>query len=357
MSDWRTLFGGSVGGQHWKLWRWHLLRRRGHDFLLLPELASPAAQTLALHPAQTLLARAACQALRCWLRLRLPVPFRWATMELSESAPLLAFLTWVAGTPPLAVGLLCGNPLNPAQRFILLVFDAAEKVVAVVKVAAAEAGRALIRREADFLESCSGMQGLPRLLGRLSHDAAEAFAMEFVPGNSPAVSDIAALARTLHAWIDPQQSVPLGHIPSWQLLAKDGAFSTISEQRVRPVIFHGDLAPWNVRVSQGEWTVLDWERGEKVGVPTWDWFHFELQHAILVRRLSATALLSLAEEMLARPEFISYAKTVEAAGCERLLLHAYLRYAVEVLQQTEGMARLRELERAWATRVTKSGGF
>jgi hypothetical protein len=331
-----------------------VLQRRGHDFLLLPESASSAAQTLALYPAQTLPARLARRVSRSWLRWHLPVPFRRVALEISERAPLFAFLARQAGANPFTFGLLCGNPQNPAQRFILLVLDAHGRIVAVVKAAAAEPGRALIRREADFLEACSGRKGLPRLLDRLSGEEVEAFALEFVPGNSPAANDVAGLSRILRAWIDAQQSVPLAEIPSWQSVASDPTLSTMRGRYVRPVIFHGDLAPWNIRVSQGEWTVLDWERGERIGVPTWDWFHFELQHAILVRRLPAEALLAFAEEILNRPEFVRYAKMTEVSGCQRLLLHAYLGYAVEVLKQTEGMESLRKLRRAWAERMLPS---
>lgn len=351
MNDWRALFDGPTGDQPGKSWRWHLLQRRGHDFLLLPESASPAAQTLALYPAQTRSARVVREALRSWLRWHLPVPFRRVALEISDRAPLLAFVTRVAGAGPLTFGLLCGNPQSVTQRFILLVFDAQEKIVAVVKAAAAEPGRLLIRREAEFLGTCSGMKGVPRLLGRLSGEEVEAFALEFVPGNSPAAGDIAGLSRILDAWIDRQRSLPLAEIPLWQSVAGDPALSAMGGRCVRPVIFHGDLAPWNIRVAKGEWTVLDWERGERIGVPTWDWFHFELQHAILVRRLPAEGLLALAEEILARPEFVNYAEMAAVSGCERRLLHAYLVYAVAVLKQTEGMESLRELRRAWAERL------
>jgi len=47
--------------------------------------------------------------------------------------------------------------------------------------------------------------------------------------------------------------------------------------RVYPALTHGDFAPWNVKVSRRQWTVLDWERGELAGRAGWDWFHFVMQ--------------------------------------------------------------------------------
>jgi aminoglycoside phosphotransferase (APT) family kinase protein len=227
-----------------------------------------------------------------------------------------------------------------------LLFNAAGEAVGVIKAATSPHGRALIQREADFLEAMASVQGVPRECGRFSSSEVEAFALDFIRGRPPKANDISGLARTVGAWIDPDRVVSLSEIPAWRRVDFRQKFAALADCRVHPVVFHGDLAPWNVRVDRGQWTALDWERGEKVGVPAWDWFHFELQHAILVRRLAPRKLVALAKVILSRPEFQRYAQAAGVANCAGILLLAYLDFAAEVLQPVEGLESLRALRRA-----------
>jgi hypothetical protein len=105
-----------------------------------------------------------------------------------------------------------------------------------------------------------------------------------------------------------------------------------------------------VKVSRGVWTALDWERGELACVPGWDWFHFVMQPAVLVRRERTDALLARFENLLASPEFASYAQRAKIAGHERALALAYLAHCTRVLKQTDGAGRVAELERGAAGR-------
>ena len=113
---------------------------------------------------------------------------------------------------------------------------------------------------------------------------------------------------------------------------------------VHPAIYHGDLAPWNIKVSPaGAWTVLDWERGEPTGIPGWDWFHYVIQSGILVGRLSTPVLAQRVESLLRSDAFKQYAARAGILGCERDLVLAYLLHVVEVLKPSEGLAASREL--------------
>ena len=48
--------------------------------------------------------------------------------------------------------------------------------------------------------------------------------------------------------------------------------------------WHGDFAPWNTRVLEGQLSVFDWESCEE-GVPLgWDTFHFSVQVAALLKK-------------------------------------------------------------------------
>ncbi len=103
-----------------------------------------------------------------------------------------------------------------------------------------------------------------------------------------------ALPPLLESWINPNRTIALSDTPDWARLEKacsgNNLFPAIAAQlrgrTIQSAIHHGDLAPWNIKVSPaGAWTVLDWERGELTGIPGWDWFHYVIQSAILVGHL------------------------------------------------------------------------
>lgn len=88
---------------------------------------------------------------------------------------------------------------------------------------------------------------------------------------------------------------------------------------------------------------LDWERGQLSGVPGWDWFHFVVQSAVLVKKLSGPALRGELETLLRSEDFSAYANRCGIAGDEQELALAYLLYNVEVLKPSEGRAEIRAL--------------
>jgi hypothetical protein len=120
--------------------------------------------------------------------------------------------------------------------------------------------------------------------------------------------------------------------------------------RFHPALMHGDCAPWNVKVADGRWTLLDWERGELTGVPGWDWFHFVMQPAVLVRREPVTRLLARFEQLLAGEDFVRFAQHAGIAGSERALALAYLCYCTRVTRQADGLESVMALERAVTAR-------
>src|SRR5690606_25810285 len=114
------------------------------------------------------------------------------------------------------------------------------------------------------------------------------------------------LAKTLSDWIDRSRIVTIKEIPSWIRLTETCQASPVFQTLQRalqsaefhPVIYHGDFAPWNIKVSRGDgsWTALDWERGELLGFPCWDWFHFHIQAWILVHRFDSGKLITNIEK-------------------------------------------------------------
>jgi hypothetical protein len=141
---------------------------------------------------------------------------------------------------------------------------------------------------------------------------------------------------------------PLREIPGWQrLLALPNCppeLQRVADSKVRPALYHGDFAPWNLRISSaGDLQVFDWERGEQVGVPGWDWLHYRLQPEILVRKTCPTYLLQLMDRILRSAEWLEYLRRAEAAGMGSEIAQGYLWYHLRVCRQTEGEATLRKL--------------
>ena len=336
-----------------------VVRRRGQPWLYLPLDRRAAAHSLALYPAQNYKARLAKRLLGVALRLASP---RWLGLEIFSQAitrndPFANYLSRTAGLPEAGCprfAVLGGNPNVAGRRDIFLLFDAMHQPVAVVKAGHDDAARKLIAKEEKLLNALPPKTaGAPRLREGFSSSRVMALAMDFFPGESPQGDAAIELSKLFDSWLDTSREIRLAELPAWQRLVDSlcaeplhGTARLPGDLRVRPTLMHGDFAPWNVKAQAGRWTVLDWERGELVGVPGWDWFHFVMQPAVLVRREATHALLARFEKLLASPEFNAYARRAAIAGHERPLALAYLTYCLRVIRQTEGMERIAELKRA-----------
>jgi hypothetical protein len=244
-------------------------------------------------------------------------------------------------------GILAGNPARPSQRFMILLFDQQQQPVAVVKTGLNPEARDLVASETQFLQGApADKPGLPRLRGAFHNDRLDAFAVDFVPGDSPNTTDRHHVAELLSAWLETNTTRRLSDFAEWQALESavpsdvraGSGLDRVRDHVVRPCLYHGDFAPWNIKVAPdtGKWTVLDWERGQLAGIPGWDWFHFYLQNAILVERLSAHDLVHRAEDILQAAEFQTYGRLAQIAGIERTLMAAYLMHIARVIKPSEG---------------------
>jgi aminoglycoside phosphotransferase (APT) family kinase protein len=122
-----------------------------------------------------------------------------------------------------------------------------------------------------------------------------------------------------------------GNEPIFQRLSE-----ALRSREFSATLYHGDFAPWNIKVSGDKWTALDWERGELTGVPGWDWFHYVTQSGILVKKLSAGKLMTKLEQLMEAKIFRDYAERAGIAGYEKNLAVAYLFYCAKELRPTEG---------------------
>ncbi len=363
---WDELFGPGEGGESGVPVAMRLLRKRGRPFLLLPAQPSAAAAALELYPAQMLRARLAKAALRCLLRAGWPAGTERLTFTLASEAPFTRFVRARSGAEVPRVpcfGVLAGNPAMESQRFLVLVFDAKQRPVAVVKAGLTQPARPLIQMEGAFLALAAGkLAGIPQLRDHFESARVSAFGLDYFAGRSPRPGEESALPALLGGWVDTTRTTPVAALPDWMRLEKASAKNpwltpvakSLHTRALHPAIHHGDLAPWNIKVSaEGKWTVLDWERGELAGLPGWDWFHYLLQTGILVERLATAALIRRVEELLDSDAFKAYAQQAGIAGLERPLVLAYLLHCVEVIKPAEGLAATQELLAALGARWLK----
>jgi hypothetical protein len=278
----------------------------------------------------------------------------------------LASLSGERGEGLPILGIFAGNPASDGQRFLLLVFDASQRPVAVVKAGLTPRAMTLVEQEERFLAAVPEKTvAVPRLRARFESSRLRALALDFVPGDSPRPRDEAALAPLLAAWVDVERTVVLSDTSDWMRLQEaapaSSLFSVVAgslhDRKFHPAMHHGDFTPWNIKVSPTDvWTVLDWERGELTGIPGWDWFHYVIQSGILVGHLATADLAQRVESLLGSDAFRQYATRGGILGCERELVLAYLLHVVEVIKPSEGLGPTRELLKALAARWEKGIG-
>jgi hypothetical protein len=348
-SPWELLFPPSPAGAELHL---RLARKRGDALLLIPTKTALARRALTLYPAQTSKARMARALL--WLApVRGTEPVVLTTEARSDFAQFLARTAGTRSLPEFAM--LLGNPRAPGRRFVLLLFDDSGFPTALVKAGTGNTAQKLIAAELEFLRSQpTALLHSPRVLGEFESGNTHAFAMELLQGRPPRPGSSAQLVKLLYAWLRERETVNCLDLPAMRRLRDaipaGDSFSTILETlrstALHPVIHHGDFAPWNVREDAfGQWRVLDWERGEAQGPPAWDWFHWVIQHEVLVRRADTEQLFRGVTGLLESAEFQAYAKRAGIVGIERGLLTAYLLYCTRVIRQADGLPAIEQLLR------------
>ncbi len=343
-----------------------LVRKHGRPFLLLPWDSRLAAATLALYPAQSLLARIARQGLRTALTAGLSAGTERSSVPISNSNPFVRFLATCSGgsdTPIPIFGVLAGNPAATGQRFVFLIFNTTGNPAIVVKVGVSDEAKKLIRKERDFLAAVPNLSGIPRLRNNFDSPDTQAIALDFVEGSSPTSKDEKQIQRVLTSWISPDRNVSVPRTRVWNELESAAAskplFKELSKKlsaaTIRTAIFHGDFAPWNIKVSTGgEWAIFDWERGDTAGIPGYDWFHYLIQTRLLVDHEPTDSVIRQLEALINSPDFQSYSAKAQIAGIERELAMLYLLHHNEVIRPAEGLKEGNELLLALAARWLKN---
>jgi len=352
---WELLFPPPTEGASATTRTFRLVLKRGEPLLLVPDSPRVARHALALYPSQTPTARIARRLQAAALRFGLPLGTNAAHIYVDPQSPFVRFLgAPAAGPQPANFAMLLGNPRAPGRRFVLLVFDPSDRPARIVKAGVGQAATALIRREAAFLKSADRhLLHAPAITGEFAWRETEAFALEYAAGPTPQVRDVAPLACLLESWLALQVTMRFADLAITQRLVACApadprvrcVLAKLDAVRFHPPVFHGDFAPWNIRLRPHErrWVVLDWEHAEPTGPPAWDWFHFFIQNEILVRRARAEDLVRRLNELVHSPHFAHYAALAGIADCVRPLLLGYLLYCCHLQRQAEGMPQLEEL--------------
>ncbi len=355
---WTDLFSADRGQANSHLLQLRVVQKRGCSFLVLPMDAQPAVEALSLYSAQTPAARLFKAFLRFVMTCRIPLGFETAELRIATDARFVQFLLKLGNRstiPPLAIA--CGNPRTEGQRFIILIFDPAGQPSVIVKAGLSEIARSLIAKEDQFLKNVPAKLGIPRVRESFESEQIRTLSLDYMRGQSPRFTDYTPMFSLVNSWLEEAQPMPLQEFALWRqlkLAVTSPHFSKleprIAEKKIYSTIYHGDFAPWNIKVNHDSWTALDWERGELAGIPGWDCFHFLIQPAILVTRTSTASLVEEIETFLHRDDFRSYAKRAQIAGAERELVLSYLLQQIDVIKPSEGMVATQNLFNALACR-------
>ncbi len=350
---------------------WWLIRRKGRPFLLLPTSAVEPHVALQLYSAQRLHAKIKRALLPLLLKTPAAALLPRVRIQADAASELVQFMARQSGVPVerlRAPAIKVGGIAVGKARFVMLLCDAANRPVKVLKVGLNPRGRAGLHpdgweateQEANQLEHLPpNLIGCIHMTGRIATPALTAFATTYFSGDSPRNDE--GMEQLFHAWLNPHAPVPVDSLPSWRELQT--AFSRIDPQmwqvlsqavagkKVHSTIHHGDFAPWNVRAtSQQNLQVFDWERGQMQGIPGWDWFHFFVQTAILARRYHEKRVAAEVEHLFQSPRFQIYAAAARIKDITKPLFLAYLLHQKLVVKPVEGRETTEHLYELLAVR-------
>lgn len=350
------LFKGATPAERTRNFSWRLIQRRHHPFLLVPTAPANPRVSLALYSAQ----RQRAKLWRALLPLLLNTPaaalFHRVTFAVGDDSEVIRFLSVQSGVPvhllpPPAIKF--GGLVGYKSRLVLLLCDGTDRPVKVIKLGLDAAGRAATDREVELLEKlpANGL-GCVRATGRLITPQVSAFATDYFAGASPE-NDL-GLEILFHSWLNATPPVPVETLDVWRELdtAAAGAVPALWQglrpalagQTIRTTLHHGDFTPWNIRaVNSQRLQVFDWERGRLHGIPGWDWFHFVVQTAVLVRRHSVERVAAEFEELLQSPRFQAYARAAGIQPIVRPLALAYLIHHCWVVKPVDGASQIEKL--------------
>lgn len=322
----------------------YILRKEGHDLLALPTASRRFKSPASLYQPQTVKAR---WALRTFL-LATRSPLAFLLPARSVDIHRTAFADFLKsgdrpGVPLFAV--LHGNPAESGRRFIFGLLDDHGAVQSIIKCGIDAPARELVRGEIDVLQKLGArFPAIPPILRERITDEFCAFAQPYFPTLAVPLplDERVELARS---WIHSRAECDLGDLPAWRSL--DSAVPGSHDVRVKPVVYHGDFTPWNMRDDHGRCILVDWEKAELEGPPLWDLLHYELNTEILVHRSKPRQVLRNLKALLQSQAVLNYLKSCQSLEHRDVLVDGYLRHLDANYPQIRGRDTVNAIITAW----------
>lgn len=263
------------------------IKRDGYLLLALPRDAVAARATLGLYHPQANIAKLLVWVIGIMVRLRLHTLLPRIELTIRSVSPLARMLD-----DPGSIGFLLGNPSAQSRRAITL--HRKNENLFVDKLGIGGGARELVIKELEHIRGLpENHVALPEVVDQDISDKWASYATHYLDGKSPGKSDDAMVIVVLQNWLEKSESIILNETRQWQQMVDyaeanqvGNIWSRLQKAAVIPVkvgVFHGDFAPWNVKVlSSGSVYVMDWELGCADGPAGWDWVHYIIQRATLV---------------------------------------------------------------------------
>ncbi|MCP5536757.1 MAG: hypothetical protein H7A51_11085 [Akkermansiaceae bacterium] len=277
------------------------IKRHGYLLLALPRDASAAGATLGLYHPQATRARVLVWLVGMMLRFRCHVLLPKIKLTVRSESPMASMLEQSD-----SIGYLLGNP-ESASRRVIIVYRKKDQLL-VDKLGLHGGARASVIRELGIIKELPpGNRAIPVVV---SHDVSEqwaSYATRYLYGKSPRKVDDAKVLDVLNHWLKNSQREALHQTRQWQEMVGYAAahnvgglwsqLETVANKQVQVGLFHGDFAPWNIKVSsEGTVAVMDWESGCAHGPAGWDWLHYMIQSATLVDHHNPAKVLDICRE-------------------------------------------------------------
>ena len=364
MREWTSPFSPLKGGDA-ATRRFYVLKKGRTPLLYLPCNPQMGETTLRLYPAQTLKARSLVNLLCAFSSVGVRFLFKHLDVPIDANRPFVEFLrSLVPGSQNIpAFGVLEGNVKMIGRRHTILLFNAAGNPVVVVKVGVSQTARKLIRAEQNFFfPHAPSFPALPEAIAVYEDSETSAIAYRYVEGKCPTPKQSGLIPTILNSWIYDVAPIPLGQLPIWaeiNLMCRESPdlnpiLQSMEKHLVRPVLFHGDFAPWNIRAlsnkADPECMVLDWERSAWRGIPGWDWIHYVFEYHAMVRRDSPQAIVTEIEKLWKTPAFLSYAQKTGIDTVLKEITFLYLLYFLRVHSPRDHASRLRGILKKFRSR-------
>lgn len=296
---------------------WRCLFRNGNLLVVFRSTGAGARRARELYSPQRLVAKLAVKALLGPLGLWRVLPkIQWG----ADPKSLLAVTTGCEGVN--AEAILLGNPKHEARRAIVLGNGK------VLKIGGSGKAADFVRKEAHFLKDHgSDLKGVPLPLGYYEEGQGAALSLPHFSDGALSREELVAMTQS---WLDDDE-LAIEQLEGWEMVtgsSRDGAKQVADTCRgisLKSSLMHGDLAPWNVRMTRaGNPIPIDWEGGRIHAVPGWDLIHYIFQTLVLVERRSPDDTLTEIMAFLGSPRSQNYLIQAGWQGRENFLFASYL---------------------------------